>query len=257
MNIIDLTGENRNNLTRVATRRCSFCRIQGHNINNCNDNRLIVFENDCRIEKQRFELSNNPRTMFRNWLCDKSILLPFIVRSFAVRKCGSRMSDNINICIDNIIRYIYPDNESNDIIIINPNDNEFENFMRNIYYLSTREMNNILEAEILLNFRNYIFQNETSSQKDNRFTFVSELDETNNDTNDICECAICYDDDIKNINFVKLNCNHKFCNTCLEKSIKNRQVNIPCCALCRSEIKTMTFKDKNIKKDFCKFNLHR
>ena len=39
MNIIDLTGENRNNLTR---HRCSFCRTQGHNINNCNDDRLLI-----------------------------------------------------------------------------------------------------------------------------------------------------------------------------------------------------------------------
>jgi len=268
MSIIDLSGENRNNLMIPTRRRCSFCRTQGHNISTCNDDRLTYFEHECRIEKRHFEFSNNPRTMFRNWLCGKSILFPQIVRSFAVRNCGSRMNSNINVCIDNIIIYIYQDTTISNDVTQNLNVNEFESVMR-IYsnlILSARDTNNrletqtllntILEAESLLAFGNYIFQNETSLQRDNKFTFVSILEETH-DTEEICDCAICYEDDIKNINFVKLNCNHKFCNLCLEKSIESKPDNkTPCCALCRSEIKTMTFKDENIKKEFSKFSLN-
>jgi hypothetical protein len=255
MNIIDLTGENRNNLMVPSRRRCSFCRIHGHNISTCNDNRLTNFERECRIEKQHCEFSINPRTMFRNWLCDKSILSPYVVQSFAVRKCGSRMSNNMNVCIDNIIDYIYQDTNVLNNIISNINVNRGENLIRNInYVILSREINSMLEAEILLGFRDYIFQNDTSLPRDNKFTFVSKLDKTN-DSEEICDCAICYEDDIKNINFVKLNCNHKFCNTCLKKAIESTQNNkTPCCALCRSEIKTITFKDENIKKEFCKFS---
>jgi len=253
MNIIDLTGENRNTLM-PSRRRCSFCRTQGHNISTCNDNRLVNFERECRIEKQHCEFNDNSRTLFRNWLCDKSIFVPCVVRSFAVRKCSSRMSNNMNACIDDIIVYIYQDITTSNHIISNMNVNRDENLMRNInYIILSREINNILEAEILLGFRDYIFQNETPLPRDSKFSFVSKLEKTN-DTEEICDCAICYDDDIKNINFVKLNCNHKFCNTCLKKSIESTQNNkTPCCALCRTEIKILTFKDENIKNEFCKF----
>ena len=252
MSLDNLTGENRNNLMVQTRRRCSFCRTQGHNISSCNDNRLTNFESECRIEKQHCEFSINPRIMFRNWLCDKSILFPHIVRTFAVRKCGSLMRHTINVCIDNIVQYIYQDmNESIDIIPT-PNDNGFGNLMRSInYVIFTRDRNNILEADILLGFRNYIFQNETSLQRDTKFAFVSKLEETP-DTKEFCDCAICYEDDIKNINFIKLNCSHKFCNVCLKKMCQHKQNNgIPCCPLCRSDITVLTFKDKNIQNDFC------
>ena len=260
MSLDNLSSENRtrNNMIRIPTnitRCCSFCRKPNHNVNTCNDNRLINFENECIIEKQQFEMSNNPRFMFRNWLCDKSIMFPHTIRSFAVRKCGSTMRDNINVCIDNIIRYIYLDTnevnieniENNNILNEFINESSFESLLRVTNFI-LNTIPDYIDDELLLHFRNYILE-----RRSKKFTFVSKLEETNDDIEELYECAICYDDGIKNINFIKLNCNHNFCNLCLKKLIENTQNNMkPCCALCRTEIKTLTFKDENIKNEFCK-----
>jgi len=283
MSLDNLSSENRtrNNMIRLhtnITRCCSFCRKPNHNVNTCNDDRLVNFENECRVEKERFEMSSNSRFMFRNWICDKSIMFPHTIRSFAVRKCGSTIRDNINLCIDNIIRYIYLDSNDVNENIENNNINEdsFESLLRVTNFIlntipnytegvandfsalmrfgfgydygNEAENVNYRDAELLLHFRNYVLE-----RRSKKFTFISKLEETNDDIEETCECAICYEDGIKNINFIKLNCNHKFCNLCLKKSIENTQYNMnPCCALCRTEIKILTFKDENIKNEFCK-----
>jgi len=58
------------------------------------------------------------------------------------------------------------------------------------------------------------------------------------------ECAICYEN-IECMDLVKLNCNHKFCGSCIKGSLKSHN-NIyrgPSCALCREEI--VSFRVKN------------
>jgi hypothetical protein len=46
------------------------------------------------------------------------------------------------------------------------------------------------------------------------------------------ECPICLDD-VKCVNFVKLNCNHKFCVRCIVTSVKTNRKDNYHCALCR------------------------
>ena len=68
MSVDNLNAENRptNNFERVPNnrrgalaRRCSFCFGQGHNINRCDDIRLIDIENECIQQKEMYLLNDN------------------------------------------------------------------------------------------------------------------------------------------------------------------------------------------------------
>jgi hypothetical protein len=65
------------------------------------------------------------------------------------------------------------------------------------------------------------------------------------------ECNICYE--IHNSeNFIKLNCNHEFCKGCVKKILKSCRIfNDPCCAYCREQIITFTYKNETIQTEFC------
>ena len=236
MSIDNLNAENRTttnfervpNNRRVATpRRCSFCFGQGHNINNCDDNRLINIENECIQQKQLYAVSDNYIIMFRQWLCDKVLDNAMIVKAFAVRKCGARIRSNIDECIENIVNYVYQDI---------PTNYNLDSLMPSLYHRMLIFMNfEEIKAEINLN---------------RKFNVVSKLE--NFDIEENCECAICYNDDIKPSEIVKLNCTHTFCNSCIKKSFQHtNRVSIPRCALCRSKISSVSFKDETIKNDFC------
>lgn len=61
------------------------------------------------------------------------------------------------------------------------------------------------------------------------------------------ECAICYES-IECMDLVKLNCNHKFCGSCIKQSLKahNNMYRGPSCALCRKEMDSFTVKNPEI-----------
>ena len=240
MSVENLNAENRrmNNFAQVPSnrrvavarlaRRCSFCFAQGHNINSCDDIRLIDIENECRQQKELYLFSDNAIQLFRNWLCNKVLHNSLLIKAFAVRKCGARIRSNIDECIENIVNYIYQDI---------PTSYNLDSLMPSLYHRMLMFMNfEEIKAEINLN---------------RKFNVVSKLE--NFDIEENCECAICYNhDDIQHANFVKLNCNHTFCNSCIKKSFQHtNRLSIPCCALCRSEISSVSFKDENIKNDFC------
>jgi hypothetical protein len=73
------------------------------------------------------------------------------------------------------------------------------------------------------------------------------LDE--NKSEEICDCAICYEEELQMKNFVTLNCEHKFCKDCLKNTFKNVE-RVPKCALCRAEITNIIVHNDNIKDEF-------
>ena len=252
MSVANLNAENRtmNNLVlapsnrRVALtrlpRRCSFCFAQGHNINVCDDNRLIYIENECRQQKQLYALSESPTIMFRHWLCAKIIDNAILVKAFAVRKCGARIRSNIDECIEKIVNYVYQEDYNGYNLELVMPSLVMSSFYHSMLMLMNFEENEANEA------------NEAKINVDSKCNVVSKLEDFDTEKN--CECAICYNDEdaINPINFVKLNCDHIFCNSCMKKSFQHTNgVSNPCCALCRSEISSITFKDENIKNDFC------
>ena len=226
-NVVLVPGNRRHALPR-RTPRCSFCLAQGHNINRCDDIRLIDIENECIQQKELYLLSDNAIQLFRTWLCAKVLHNSLLIKAFAVRKCGARLRSNINECISKILNYVYQD-------IHNVHAN-LDALMPSLYHR-------------MLMFMNFE-ENEAETNLDKTVNVVYKVE--NFETEENYECAICYNDDIRNPDFVKLNCSHTFCNSCIKKSFQHtNRSTIPCCALCRSEITSVIFKDENIKHDFC------
>ena len=226
-----IPGSRLNNLRNIA-RCCSFCRESGHNIRNCNNEQIINFGNECEIKKHLCDLTAESKNNFKEWLIRYYLSAAGceVVRAYAISKCGCRLQTNIDIIIEKIIDKMYPaDYIEEEIIPVNQDDAMLAvRFLRFLRYYSP-------------------LVPEEPNQSFNIAGKVVLLDE--NKTEEICDCAICYEEELQMKNFVTLNCQHKFCKDCLKNSFKSVQ-RVPTCALCRAEITNIIVHNDNIKDEF-------
>lgn len=105
----------------------------------------------------------------------------------------------------------------------------------NIINANIINRNNNINSPIIQRQRHLRLRNDNSRKKYNFITTI-ETEKYNEAQEE--ECPICLDD-VKCIKIVKLNCDHKFCVSCVIKSIKtNRKQNYEC-ALCRCKAETV------------------
>jgi hypothetical protein len=244
-------AENRNNINIIITRnnnivndwpsaymgrifnhvnhinRCSFCDGVGHNIRTCTDTRISDFEEECRLSKTFCEMTLNPRDTFKDWLIEYYLIVDRkVVKAFAISKCNCRMYSTIDTIIANITNYIYEDQEETDTGLI-------------------QEFYNLLQTH-----GNEEVENLEDQDKFNIATTIEALDEQQGQEN--CECAICYEDNIPKKHSVTLNCKHKFCKDCFKGCLKITPVykDLPSCALCRADISSITVHSESVKSEF-------
>ena len=244
-------AENRNNINIIITRnnnivndwssaymgrifnhvnhinRCSFCDGVGHNIRTCTDTRISDFEEECRLSKTFCEMTLNPRDTFKDWLIEYYLIVDRkVVKAFAISKCNCRMYSTIDTIIANITNYIYEDQEETDTGLI-------------------QEFYNLLQTH-----GNEEVENLENQDKFNIATTIEALDEQQGQEN--CECAICYEDNIPKKHSVTLNCKHKFCKDCFKGCLKITPVykDLPSCALCRADISSITVHSESVKSEF-------
>jgi hypothetical protein len=226
-----IPGSRLNNLRSIA-RHCSFCGGQGHNIRNCNNEQIIIFGNECQIKKNFCDLTAYSKYNFKEWLISYYLSAAGceVVRAYAISKCGCRLNSNIDTIIEKIIDKMYPEDYiEEDIIPVNQDDAILNvRFLRFLRYYSSMVP-------------------EESNQTFNITGKVVLLDE--NKLEELCDCAICYEEKLQIKNFVTLNCQHKFCKDCLKNSFKSAQ-RVPTCALCRAEITNIIVHNDNIKDEF-------
>jgi hypothetical protein len=215
------------------TSRCSFCNDIGHNIRTCTDIRITDFENDCRMSKVLSDLSNNSNNTFKQWLMDYYLDIDReVVKAFSISKCNCRVNSNVDIIIDRITRYIYEEPEETLDYIAFPAIPELVDY--------TMDTNmSILSL--------YDSINTDRTDKFNITTNIETIDEKQSE--EICECVICYEDGLQRKNIVTLNCQHKFCKDCVKGCLKNTPVykDLPRCALCRADISEITIYDESVK----------
>ena len=95
-------------------------------------------------------------------------------------------------------------------------------------------INQTLLREYMLELFNNFMTNVRYQNSENRKLKIFSTIE-NDETSGNCECIICLEDkEVKD--FVKLGCKHEFCKDCLIKTLKSDIREIPCCALCRTEV---------------------
>jgi hypothetical protein len=231
----------------MQTRRCSYCREEGHNVTSCNHNDLIVFESMLHTLKQilqasEYEMTVSQMKQYLNvWLLvdiDRRL-----TRGFAMRKCGGLSRDSIQKCCDKIIYYIWPNSE-NDMIEI-----EASTTVDMLYQLLVDEDITQLQRNRLYVLITILEQAEQAGQT--KFAIETEYKNLLSDT-ETRECGICYNE-LSTNKFVTINCSHSFCSDCIrrvfETSVKN-EVN-PKCAFCRVPVSKVIINDENI--DFSNF----
>lgn len=252
-NINNVAPTNRISRIRQIARCCSFCRQTGHNITNCQDNRLTTFEELCISQKNLFQLEENYIARFKDWLCSYYLNDSLIVKSFAIRKCGATTRTPVNGIIQIILNYIYNiydtnSGESQDYIPLSSEELYVDRLRTGILGLLMIQNNN--RNDLLQNIiTNYILY---GILPDKIFNIEYKI-EPNSDVNknvlnkQMCDCNICYES-VENVNFVKFNCNHEFCKICVKNILKNcNEYTIPTCAFCRAEIKEITTKTEQVK----------
>lgn len=266
MSIDNLNAEHRGqfNVLPPSIRRqpcCSFCRRMGHNLTTCNSDRLREFEAICATQVLQTETQDD----FKNWLCQNYMSEQLLIKTFAIRKFRVTSRTSIEICINLVTEYIFNHykntNETEEII---EHEDQFENdLMSFIQELSAereeeiqenrrisethqlRAMENMLMREMFIAMMSGII-NRTLRDDARKFKIVSTLNENVN-TDEKCECPICYDEKEFN-NFVKLGCNHDFCKDCVVSTMKTNHSTNLSCAFCRrevTEIESRTIQTKN------------
>jgi hypothetical protein len=243
MNFAEQNAENRNSLsqpgfmTRVrniitGNRRCSFCNETGHNITSCNDNRLACFRNLCILNKGLCYLTNEPRRNFKQWLMNYYIEYSEIVKAFAISKCGCRLNSLPEFIIEKITSHIFEEEE------VLPD------------YIPIEGDNIAVQALLLLSLAGY--ENNRNKNNRNKFTINTNIQPLDSDkAEEICECAICYGDELREKNFITLNCSHKFCKDCFKGSLEHVPLSqeLPTCALCRTEISSIVVHEESVKNE--------
>ena len=256
MSFETISAENRNinqmplPLSRRRVQCCSLCRQPGHNITTCNSERLREFEQDCANAVRNFENTDD----FKNWLMRTYINNMILLKAFVINKYRFTIRLSLDQYIHYVTEYIFrtykipntqqEQTEMDDVytafinfitLIQNRRDTENENFAEN----ETIESNALAEYLLYLsNLGSSLMRIEVDRPR------INLTIETNAEENltENCQCSICWDDkELKQ--FVKLNCNHEFCNDCVKRTLSPETRTNLCCALCRSgvtEIKTRT-----------------
>ena len=280
---MSLTAENRNQMP-IPIRRfqsCSLCRERGHNITTCNSDRLLEFEVICANAVRNFENTDD----FKNWLMHNYINDQLLLKAFAIRKYRLTTSCNLEQYIHFITEYIFrtykniphatlqpsttlqpattlqPDTlPPLDSELVNHYEREFTNLLmivrnRNIVREQILDQQ-IAEVDMMRMYMSYLsylsslivrdeyqIQIPQNQRRTTNLTLTVETDsEENLDEN--CQCSICWDDKERR-QFVKLDCTHEFCKDCIKRTIESR--NNLCCALCRSELRTITLRRQEIR----------
>lgn len=253
---IQLNSENRNRNTNITSRRCSFCRRQGHHIVSCNSQAIIMIENEVlqfieSLTQQQVQLRF---VSFRNYLVNKALSYPNIVKAFAIKHCDANTRNNIVECIELIIQHFIPQIQNIEINLQNieeePGIEERE---------ITLEMYTETDISRIIELIRTIYQPtqfNTNNRINKKFYIKTTISEKQNDLHKKCECNICYNENEKK-NFIKLDCGHEFCKVCIKKTLQNDIIQndirkTPCCAFCRKDITNFEIKHESIKNEFDK-----
>jgi hypothetical protein len=290
----NLNAENRGNVNVLppSMRRhqcCSFCRQPGHNITNCNSDRLREFELKCATQV----LQTNTQEDFKNWLIQNYISEDLLIKTFTIKKFRITARESVEICMDMITQYIfraYKNTNENAEIVEHENDlisfiqtfsTERQEIREDIPEIdAVRTMERMLMREMMIdiylprqrfdmnfyhtlaqdafNARLTMLTNLNNGNNDNlnqKFNILSSIEHNDNEVkNKICECSICYDEKELH-NFVKLGCNHEFCKDCLITTMKTSQTNGNnlSCALCRAEVKSVKSRTEQAHTEMAEF----
>lgn len=242
----------------MSKTKCAYCHHIGHNINKCKDPSIEILDKTI-LEKFVF-ITVLFRTLVSHYdisLCVKELLnllsydeLKILIYKKNLKKLT--INDEKNTYV-HYLRVNYQDkvySYSNDELKQKFNEISDENYQTyGDEYLKTNVISNSFELEELLLNRMYEFR---PPQRKFDITIKPPTTQTQNQTQTQTQkkdCPICLDE-ITPTNQIITNCNHTFCNDCIQKYFKslNHNNNPPVCAYCREPMKRLEIPDPTLRK---------
>ncbi len=232
---------------------CSYCKQNGHYINDCNDSTINTLHNTL-LDHAVIDLYCLHKFNFDFLLYKFNLLSTPELRVLGYKNnCTEKLSNNpnkqqrqsyINYLID-----IYSYKNKNKIFIPYIDNLSLWNYARDIYRLVDKDSVLSIYCDIIKISPRPRCYNNININLDLSLTY-----ENNKYLQDDHNCSIC----LNNIdtNSCLLNCNHEFCYTCVKKyltslytktneSIENEEFIEPICPLCRTYINNIILNDRD------------
>lgn len=231
----------------------------------------------CELEVR----SMNTLDEFKQWLIQNYINNSHLLRAFAVTKLRSNSRVTVLECIDLISQYIFetyknpsietaplleepplPDDIEEDLMLVLSELRNIEHIqplqeaepVYNEQFISSRrrEYMRYMADVLVFTMLNNMLPTDGEDQLaiGTRPNIRSSIDEKFVEDPSVManECSICWDKK-ESGKFVKLNCNHEFCNECVIKTLAANKHRAPCCALCRADINNITSRNVDVQNE--------
>jgi hypothetical protein len=231
----------------------------------------------CELEVR----SMNTLDEFKEWLTQNYINNSHLLRAFAVTKLRSNSRVTVLESIDLISQYIFetyknlpmeaaqaedeaalPDDIEEDLMLVLSELRNIEHIqplqeaepVYNEQFVSSRRreyMRYMADVLVFTMLNNMLpTDGEEPLTLGTRPAIMSSIDDKF--VEDVAplssECSICWDKKDSD-KFVKLNCNHEFCNECIVKTLATNKHRAPCCALCRADINNITSRNVDVQNE--------
>jgi hypothetical protein len=210
---------------------------------------------------------------FKEWLTQNYINNSHLLRAFAVTKLRSNSRVTVLESIDLISQYIFetykilpveamlPNNIEEDLMLVLSELRNIEHIqplqetepVYNEQFISSRRreyMRYMADVLVFTMLNNMLATDgEEPLTIGTRPAIMSSIDDKFvEDAAVASECSICWDKK-ESDKFVKLNCNHEFCNECIIKTLAANKHRAPCCALCRADINNITSRSVDVQNE--------
>ena len=270
-----MSSGNRNYSLTRPQRCCSFCRRPGHAVTRCDSDRIIEFEIICEREVRSMDNIDE----LKEWLIRNYINNSHLLRAFAVTKLRSNSRVTVLESIDLISQYIFetykshfvetapeaaalPDDIEEDLMLVLSELRNIEHIqplqevepVYNEQFVSSRRreyMRYMADVLVFTMLNNMLpTDGEEPLAIGTRTDIRSSIDDkfVEDQSAMANECSICWDKK-ESGKFVKLNCNHEFCNECVIKTLAANKHRAPCCALCRADINNITSRNVDVQNE--------
>ena len=272
-----MSSGNRNYSLTRPQRCCSFCRRPGHAVTRCDSDRIIEFEIICEREVRSMDNIDE----LKEWLIRNYINNSHLLRAFAVTKLRSNSRVTVLESIDLISQYIFetykshfvetapeaaalPDDIEEDLMLVLSELRNIEHIqpqplqeaepVYNEQFISSRRreyMRYMADVLVFTMLNNMLpTDGEEPLAIGTRPAIMSSIDDKIVENTSVVanECSICWDQKASG-KFVKLNCNHEFCNECIIKTLAANKHRAPCCALCRADINNITSRSVDVQNE--------
>ena len=204
------------------TRKCSLCHREGHNMTRCN---LLTLRQE-QMNRLYLDMWQKWLQMFKMAYQDGDIGREYLQISIAIQRQNEIwLKKPLHLRLLRSYLNISPAGST---------DKELIDFIFELYRHLVSKKNNLRIPIITNVFDKYDYLLDTFHAYRDYDIIVQQKTTSNDDS--LQTCVICYEDYAAN-NFVKTNCEHSFCHSCIIATIQilpeNKKLS---CAMCRSNI---------------------